>query len=318
MPDTLFSVVIPTYNRPAVLARTLDCLEQQDCGFPFEVIVVDDASTCQMQDLGFGKGNRKYWKLVRLPKNLGRAASRNRGIKLARGRYVMLLDDDIWAESQLLRAHLTKQKEIGGGVVVGDIPPSGEIKKTPWNIYQIRRFERIRSRLASENIDYGLFLTGNVSIPKATLQRLGGFDESFREYSFEDTELGYRLYSAGMKFSFAREAVGHHFFDEDLDKLCRKSYEMGKSSLVFAKLHPQVADSIQYQSLLVKPWRSADIPRNAAKLVLYNNAVRGGLKLACGVLGGAGLNRLVMALLPWLELSFRAQGLRGAVVEDRR
>lgn len=318
MSDTLFSVVVPTYNRPAVLSRTLDCLERQDCGFGFEVIVVDDASTETLPELGFEKENRKGWKLVRLAVNEGRAATRNKGIKLARGRYVLLLDDDIWAEPQLLRSHLEKQEEINGGVVIGGIPPAREIKRTSWNLYQIRRFERIRKRLTTGSLDYGLFMTGNVSILRSALDKLGGFDETFREYSFEDTELGYRLYTAGLKFAFAQEAVGHHFFDEDLDKLCKKAYELGRSSHVFAKLHPEETRCIQYQSLLIESWQPVNITKNIIKLILYNKVARLAMKLACTVLAGVGLHGQVMALLPWLELSFRAQGLREVMVEDRR
>ncbi len=315
----LFSVVVATYNRPITLKKTLDCLEKQECNFPFEVIIVDDASTLTLPELGLGKGKRKKWYLIRNEKNLGRAATRNRGLRQAKGKYILFLDDDIWAEPQLLQAHYDKQKEVGDGVVVGDILQAKEISKTVWNKYQIRRYERIRKRLVCKTLDYGLFLTGNVSMPSKILKEMGGFNESFTKYSFEDTELGYRLHKKGIKFSYASNAVSYHFFEEDLGKLCNKAFEMGKSSYIFQKLHLDIYidDKIQLKSLTLGPWRSMDAIKNLVKYVLYNESVRKILNTLCFLMGNLNLHFVVMALLPWLELSYRAKGFVEAKDEDR-
>jgi GT2 family glycosyltransferase len=54
----IFSIVIPTFDRPEILKKTLDCLEKQGASLAYEVIVVDDYSTTPFPDLGFGKGKR--------------------------------------------------------------------------------------------------------------------------------------------------------------------------------------------------------------------------------------------------------------------
>lgn len=250
--DLVFSIVIPTYNRPKVLARTLDCLENQECGFPFEVIVVDDASSLPFTDLGFGMGKRKGWKLIRLPQNLGRSASRNRGIKLASGRYVLMLDDDIWAEPQLLQAHYDKQQEISGGVVVGAVPIAREVPHDIWNDYYRdwveslhRRMERIK-----DDLTYHYFFTGNVSLPKDLVIRAGMFDEDFKGYSAEDTELGYRLKKMGAKIVYEPKAIGWHYNIETLDSILNKKYQCGRSANILCSKHPELAEEISVAGIL--------------------------------------------------------------------
>jgi len=309
----IFSVIIPTYRRPSVLDKTLQCLECQNCNFHFEVIVVNDGPPDQLPELGFGEKKRRTWKLLQNEKNLGRATTRNRGINSASGAYLLMLDDDIWAVPQLIQAHYDKQKEIGGGVVVGAIPPAKENENTIWNRYIAERYNGIHLRLRSEELDFGLFLTGNVSLPVNVLKQHGGFDEKFKEYSFEDSELGYRLVSNGIRFVHAAETIGYHCFNEDLNKICTKEYEAGRSLSVFVKLHPELYDKMEMRSMILLPWKNIDIIKNIAKLIMYSSILRILLKQLLKFLGSCNNESMVFRLLPWLELMHRAKG-----VEDSR
>jgi len=89
----LFSVVIPTYNRVHLLARTLESVWRQ-CFTDYEVVVVDDGSTDGTQAYMQGVGNK-----VRVigQANSGPGAARNIGVQEGRGDYVAFLDsDDLW------------------------------------------------------------------------------------------------------------------------------------------------------------------------------------------------------------------------------
>jgi glycosyltransferase involved in cell wall biosynthesis len=89
----LFSVVIPTYNRAHLLARTLESVWQQRFT-DYEVVVVDDGSTDGTQEYLRTFGDRI--RVVRQA-NSGPGAARNIGVLAARGEYVALLDsDDLW------------------------------------------------------------------------------------------------------------------------------------------------------------------------------------------------------------------------------
>jgi glycosyltransferase involved in cell wall biosynthesis len=304
----IFSIVIPTFNRPDILKKTLDCLEKQDCSFSYEVIVVDDCSAIPLHELGFGEGKRANWKLLRNEENLGRAATRNRGIRESRGEYILMIDDDIWASPGLLQAHYQTQKRISGGVVIGAIPPAKEVDDIVWNRYIKRRFDRIHFRLQDVDLDYGLFLTGNVSTPTGVIKDLAGFDERFKDYSFEDTDMGYRLHKAGVRFSHAPEAIGYHMFSENLESLCQKAYQMGRSSYIFVKMHPNESRAIQYHSITIGPWNGREALKNIIRIMIFNKFARAILKDITFVAASLKLETLVFAVMPWVELQHIAQG----------
>jgi hypothetical protein len=89
----LFSVIIPTYNRSALIGRALDSVLSQGRS-DLEVIVVDDGSTDGTLEM-----LRRYDRRIQIfeQANKGPGAARNRGLKEARGEYVAFLDsDDLW------------------------------------------------------------------------------------------------------------------------------------------------------------------------------------------------------------------------------
>lgn len=316
----LFSIVIPTHNRPFILTKTLDCIERQEVNFKFEAIIIDDGSTVTLPDLGFGKGKRANWKLLRNEKNMGRAATRNRGIGESRGDYILMIDDDIWASPGLLQAHYQAQQRIGGGVVIGAVPPASDVSDTVWHRYLAKRYERIHKRLGETKLDYGyygLFFTGNVSLPLSLLRAVGAFEETFKDYSFEDTELGFRLHKAGMKFCYAPSAVGYHMFDENLSSLCNKSFQLGFSAYIFVKLHPEEARNIQYHSMICGPWQGINIIKNLFKVLLFNIISIKTLILFAKVGEIIKQDFLVFSILPWVELANSARGAQKARLTDK-
>lgn len=88
---TTFSLIIPTYNRAGFILKTLQSVLNQTCK-DFEIIIVDDGSTDNTQELisTVGDSRIKYFK-----KQHGeRAAARNFGIERAAGDYITFLDSD--------------------------------------------------------------------------------------------------------------------------------------------------------------------------------------------------------------------------------
>lgn len=94
------SVVIPTFNRAALIGETIDSVLAQTFQ-DFEIIVVDDGSTDNTATVIANYGSSvKYL----YQENAGQAAARNAGIRAAQGQYVALLDsDDLWLPLKLER-----------------------------------------------------------------------------------------------------------------------------------------------------------------------------------------------------------------------
>lgn len=93
----LFSVVIPTYNREAYVAATLESLLAQECD-DWELIVVDDGSTDRTLEVVRQLCEALPGRTQILEQDhRGCAAARNRGAEVATGEYLAFLDsDDLW------------------------------------------------------------------------------------------------------------------------------------------------------------------------------------------------------------------------------
>ena len=106
----MLSVVVPTFNRRALLARCLRSLAEQDYAREqFEVIVVDDGSTDDTQQFLSDFKSEFEFRIIAQP-NRGLAAARNAGIRAARNSIVVLLDDDLICSPLLLSAHTPRAR----------------------------------------------------------------------------------------------------------------------------------------------------------------------------------------------------------------
>ena len=87
-----FSVIIPVYNNVYTLKRAIDSIYSQG-SYIKEIIVIDDNSTKNIESI-VGETCATY---VKLPANMGVATARNKGLELAKSKYVCFLDsDDYW------------------------------------------------------------------------------------------------------------------------------------------------------------------------------------------------------------------------------
>jgi len=99
--EPLVSVVIPAYNCEAYVAEAIESVLNQTFR-DFELIVVDDASTDRTGEVLAGYERAGRIRVVSHQMNQGLAATRNSGIRRARGRYVSFLDaDDVWRPEKL-------------------------------------------------------------------------------------------------------------------------------------------------------------------------------------------------------------------------
>tara|TARA_Y100000992_G_scaffold291141_1_gene247312 strand:+ start:356 stop:1246 length:891 start_codon:yes stop_codon:yes gene_type:complete len=104
MPDILFTVIIPSYNRADVIAKTIQSVLNQTCS-NFELIIVDDGSTDSTEKtiFSFKDPRIKYFK----KENAERGAARNFGVSKAKGDYITFLDsDDLLYSKYLEEANL--------------------------------------------------------------------------------------------------------------------------------------------------------------------------------------------------------------------
>lgn len=243
MTDIIFSVIIPTYNRRDILKRTLNCIAMQTFSLrDYEIIVIDDGSEDGTAEFLKKYNCNNYFKYLVNETNMGRAVTRNKGIVAARGSYVLMIDDDIWAEPGLIAEHYRTHKEHSSDIgVVGAIHISPEVPNTAVNMYLNRHHLWCLSemRKSANDLPYSFCKTANLSFKKDLLLKVGLFNETFKTYGGEDSELGFRINQECIKFIFAPNAVGKHYHDESLDGFIKKEEERTRSFELYKHLYPK-------------------------------------------------------------------------------
>ncbi len=191
------SVVIPTYNRLETLRHVIPSLLRNSLAPElFEIVVADSNSNDGTAEY-LAQAGAEDPRVRHLPGPYsGRAMARNAGIAAARGEVVMFTDADIIASETLLERHLTRHRSAGGIAVVG----------MELQVDSLATYERLLAQPAERRplhpdsrrrLTWLYFLTGNASVRRSDLERVGRFDEGFTGYGHEDLELGYRLEAAG-------------------------------------------------------------------------------------------------------------------------
>jgi len=208
--DPKISVVIATYNRRSLLARTLPTVVAQDLQpGTFEVIVVSDGCTDGTLEFLRGFHAKCELRVLEQRPNQGQARAANLGARAARGKYVLFLDDDIVCAPDLVRVHLEeKEAKKSDALVFGPVFVAAESPKTLAADCTRKYCQREIERLASSCKPIwpnDAEVNANVSVPRDLFLSHGGFDENFGS-ARQNEDLGKRLWRAGLPFVYSHRA----------------------------------------------------------------------------------------------------------------
>lgn len=237
------SVVIPTYNRKQVLAKTLAALGRQSLEDNlFEVIVVDDGSSDGTEELVRSYESAYELRYERC-KNGGLAAARNRGLALATHDVVVFLDDDVVPERDFLRQHWMEHCRDDRIAVLGSLPFHPDVARSAflWYLEHVTFFDLFKDEAKyAEGRPPMPPVNGNSSVRRRDLEEQGGYDATFRAYGGEDLDLGYRLQEAGVRFVYNGRAVGYHYHIKGFEAFCRDQERAGYAVARLVEEHPEV------------------------------------------------------------------------------
>jgi glycosyltransferase involved in cell wall biosynthesis len=200
----LVSVVMPTWNQAGYLREAIRSVLLQDDP-RWELIIIDNFSDDDTAGVaGSFADTRIRYEAFR--NNGVIAASRNRGIGLARGRCIAFLDsDDLWYPGKLsacLRAMTPEVDAVCHGMRIReDGDPAGALVPTPGEE------DLYRSLLFHGNSSIA---TSSVVVRRECLGRAGGFSEDPAIASSEDYELLLRLARTGARFSLLPDILGEY------------------------------------------------------------------------------------------------------------
>ena len=198
------SIIIPVFNQLHFTQACLASLQEHQGAERFEVIVVDDFSidgtpvaVPQIPGIVF----------VRNQSNSGFIASCNHGAEKARGKYLVFLNNDTLVKAGWLTALLDTFAEQPNAGIVGSklIYPNGRLQEAGGIIWQDGsgwNYGKFDDRQKPEynylrDVDY--CSAAALMIPKAIFETVGGFDSRYAPAYYEDTDLAFKVRTAGYR-----------------------------------------------------------------------------------------------------------------------
>jgi glycosyltransferase involved in cell wall biosynthesis len=241
----VMSVIIPTYNRAALLRSSLASLVAQTLGpEQYEVIVVDDGSTDDTSEVCREFQSRLRFQYLHIA-NSGISAAKNLGIFASSAPVLLFFDDDDIATPNLLREHLRSHRQYPGEnvAILGYTCWAPGMMVTPVMEYITDVGQLLfayKSLRHNQRLDYTYFWGGRTSCKRSFLVAHGVFNQDFPSI-IEDVELGYRLSKFNLSIVFNRNAVSHMVRPVTYDAFCRRCERVGAALYLLARLHPDPA-----------------------------------------------------------------------------
>ena len=238
------SVIIPAYNAEQTLGSCLEGLGNQSASSErYEVIVVDDGSVDRSAEVA-----KRYPVRYLHQSNRGPACARNAGVREASGDVLLFTDADCVPDHEWIVEMLKpfENAEVSG--VKGAYRTRQ--REMAARFAQAEFEDRYDLLLKSPSID--MVDTYSAGFRREVFLEAGGFDESFPVANNEDTDLSYRLVTAGHRLVFAPDALVYHLHPASLTRYLRIKFWRGYWRLVVYRRYPQKAVKDSYTPAVIK------------------------------------------------------------------
>jgi len=207
MSSPKISVIIVNYNGKKLLENCLESLFKTDYN-NFEVILVDNNSTDGSME--FVTKNYPKIIVIKLDSNKGFAEPNNIGAKIAKGEYLLFLNNDTVTTTNFI-SEMVKVLEKDEKIAIcqslllkpdGNIDSSGDFIDKMGIVYNSKtKTDEIKEISSARG--------ASMLIRKKIFDKLGGFDEKFF-FSFEDVDLGWRSWILGYKVVIVPNSIVYH------------------------------------------------------------------------------------------------------------
>jgi glycosyltransferase involved in cell wall biosynthesis len=270
-----FSIILPAYKRMDLLEQTIRHLVALD--YPtdrYEVIVVDHVG---------GTATELAERLARESDCTVRLAhcaavdapsKRNFGVRSAVGEYVVFMNDDIWAEPNLLAEHARTHRDFAPEpvAVLGHVYQSPSMPYSAFiEFYRPYAYGALSDK-ADQPVDWHYFWAPNISLPRQRL--LEGqffFREDWPELCHEDVELGYRWLQSGHLLVYNPQARAEHFHPHTLESAANLQEMIGRYLPLLEKLVDEPRLTERYG---VFSWHNSlrGVSRGLVRAAIFNSA----------------------------------------------
>jgi len=197
-----FSIVIPNWNGQKLLEKNLPAVLSTGAQ---EVIIIDNGSTDNSLQLIDSLKSPKI-KVIKNQKNLGFAKAANQGVSAAKNEIVVLLNNDVVPEKDFLKP-LIKDFEDSQVFAVSLNEPQFSWAKGKW----VGGFVEHQPGPKTKNPHISFWASGGSgAFRKEIWEKLGGLDEIFQPFYWEDIDLSYRAWKRGYRILWEPRSVVYH------------------------------------------------------------------------------------------------------------
>lgn len=223
------SIIIPNYNGKKLLEQylpfTIDSISKE-C-VPFEIIVVDDASTDGSVE--FLSQSFPQVIVIQNKVNHGFSYTCNKGLEAARFELCLFLNSDVKLTSSYFKDqwHYFRHADTFG-VMGRMLTPDGNriegaAKLPVLKGFKLKVNKQFYSTESNQNTTPTVFLSGaNSLVVTAKMRELGGFDEIFSPFYSEDLDLGLRAWRLGWKSYYEHKSICYHLGCHTIKSACKK------------------------------------------------------------------------------------------------
>lgn len=238
------SVVIPNYNGKELLEKNLpkilEIIKSYKDGNA-EVIVVDDASTDESR-----KFLSEFRGIVCLQneKNLGFSSTVNKGVEKTRGEIIILLNTDVSPKKDFLEpllSHFKDEKVFAVGCMDKSIEGDNIVLRGR-GLGEWRRGFLVHKKGEVDKTDTLWVSGGSGAFRKSIWEKLGGLNELYNPFYYEDIDLSYRGLKSGYKILFEPKSVVEHYHEKGSIK---------------NKYSPSEVKRIAYRNQFIFSWENA-------------------------------------------------------------
>jgi GT2 family glycosyltransferase len=242
-PGPRFTVIVPTFDRPARLAecvRALRALERP--GGTLEIVIVNDGGRPPASDVVNAAGDATLELRLIDQRNAGPASARNAGAAAAHGEWLAFTDDDCLPDSRWLVAFEAALRDAPDALVGGRTENA-----FPGNV-----FADTSQRLAdfvSSYFDGGaagrFFTSNNLAVRRDEFLATGGFDTRFPFSAGEDRELADRWSAQGRPSVTAPDAIVRHAHWLTPRGFLRQHFQYGRGAVAFRRVRAQTGRPVR-------------------------------------------------------------------------
>jgi glycosyltransferase involved in cell wall biosynthesis len=234
------SIIVATRQRSHLLKPLLDSA-LSDPGVLEAIVVVDGLddhdSERTLKELSDDHPTLSYLCQDRA----GQLQALQRGVSLARGEVVLLLDDDVLPVCNLASGHASWHRDADDLVVVGSMPVraiDGGRPGVASRIYSNSYEKHCQALLDGDAPVLEHLWLGNVSIRRDACAAVGISSDSFQGHYFRDREFGYRLADSGLVGAFDPSLRAVHLHSQTPDAFLRYAQRQGSGLKTLHSLYP--------------------------------------------------------------------------------